>query len=320
MTRALLLYAWIASCAMAPALQPDRAVLRHLFEQALSERRTEYGAADSRTAQAARDLGLFLQRSGDIPSARTALAETVRIDEAAFGKTAPQTLEDAASLASVSPPAQAEPLFRRAAESTDPAVSGPALSSLADLRKEAGDHAGASVYLRRALEKAELADGRDGTITALILNELAMNVDPKEAAGYLERALNIDRSKLGERDPETILTEINLSRVLLAAGRVDEAVAMAREALASAGAALGNDQPETAAAASALAHALQTKGERKEAERLYRQALSIDRNALGGRDSRTKNDARDLAAILRQNGKMAEAAALDAQFNAAPAK
>jgi tetratricopeptide (TPR) repeat protein len=320
MTRAFLLCVWIACGAIARAWQPDRTALRHLFEQALTERRVEYGPTDPQTAQAARDLGLFLQRSGDAASARTALAEAVRIDDVAPGKTAPQTLEDVASLAAVSPPAQAEPLLRRAAESTDPAVSGPALSNLANLRKTAGDHAGAVAYLRRALEKAELADGKDGTIVALILNELAMNVDAKEAIGYLDRALSIDRSKLGERDPETILTEINLSRVLLAAGRVDEAIAMARESLNAAEVVLGTSQPETAAAANALGHALQTKGDRIAAERLYREALSIDRNALGPRDSRTRKDARDLAAILRQNGKAAEAATLDAQFNAAPAK
>ena len=110
-----------------------------------------------------------------------------------------------ASLAAVSPSVQAEPLLRRAAESTDPQIAGPALSSLADIRKAAGDRVGAAVYLRIALDRAEAADGKDGAIVALILSSLAMDVGPAQGAAYLERAVNINRSKLGERsghDPE----------------------------------------------------------------------------------------------------------------------
>lgn len=180
-----------------PAFQPDRAMLRQVYEEALARRRAEYGANDAHTAEAARDLGLFLQRNGDNAGAMRELTETLRVDEIAFGKDAPQTLEDAASLAGVSPPAQAEPLLRRAAESPDPEVSGPALSSLAALRKAVGDRSGAAAYLRRALEKAEIVDGKDGAIVALILKSLATDVDPKQAAQYLERARAIDRARQG---------------------------------------------------------------------------------------------------------------------------
>src|ERR1044071_5938880 len=130
------------------AFQPDRAMLRSLFEEALKRRTEEFGRNDSHTAQASRDLGLFLQRNGDRAAARRVLTETVSIDEAVFGKSATQTLEDVAALAAVSPAALAAPLLQRAAESTDPIVAGPALSSLAELRTAAGDRAGAAVYLR----------------------------------------------------------------------------------------------------------------------------------------------------------------------------
>src|ERR1035438_3614240 len=143
------------AAAMASAFQPDTAMLRRLYEEALSRRQLEYGAADARTAQAARDLGQFALRVGEKPSARRALAEAVRIDEKAFGPAAPQTLEDVATLASLSPPAAAEPLLRRAVESPDATVAGPALTSLAELRKAAGDRAGAAALYRRALEKAD---------------------------------------------------------------------------------------------------------------------------------------------------------------------
>ena len=96
------------------AFQPDVAVVRRVFEEALARRQHEFGSADVRTVQAARDLGLFLRANGDTAGSRRVLTETVRIDDASLGASAPQTLEDAAALASVSPPAVAEPLLRRA--------------------------------------------------------------------------------------------------------------------------------------------------------------------------------------------------------------
>ena len=128
--------------------------------------------SDSRTAQAARDLGLFLRANGDTAAARRALAQALHIDEAALGNSAAQTLDDAASLASVSPPAAAEPLLRRAGESHDPVVAGQALSTLGGLRKSAGDFAGAVECFHRALAKAEQADGPDGATAELLLKIL----------------------------------------------------------------------------------------------------------------------------------------------------
>lgn len=306
--------------ALVHAFQPDRAMLRQMFEEALRRRTQEFGRNDSHTAQASRDLGLFLERNGDKAGARRVLAETVAIDEAVFGGSAAQTLEDAVALAAISPPAVAEPLLRRAAESPDAGVAGPALSSLAELRSAAGDRAGAAAYLRRALEKAEAVDGKDGTIAALILNALALDVEPKEGIVYLERALRIDRAQLGERDPNTILTEVNLSHVLLAVGRVDEALTMARAALAASEAVFGAGQPGTADALAGLARATLAKNDRTEAERLYRQAFRITLAALGPNDARTRRNAKELAALLRQNGKVSEAAALERSVSGPPRK
>jgi hypothetical protein len=245
-------------------------MLRQMFEEALKRRTQEYGRNDSHTAQASRDLGLFLQRNGDRAGARRVMTETVAIDDAVLGKSDPQTLEDVSALAAVSPPAVAAPLLQRAAESPDATVAGPALSTLADLRSAAGDRAGAAVYLRRALEKAEAADGKDGMIVALILNALALDVEPKVGVTYLERALKIDRSLLGERDPATILTEENLSKVLLAAGRVDDSVDMARAALAASEAAIGPNDARTRKCARELAALLRQTGKISEAAALER--------------------------------------------------
>jgi hypothetical protein len=50
----------VFSLFLALALQPDSAMLRQIFEDSLARRQLEFGANDARTAQAGRDLGLFL--------------------------------------------------------------------------------------------------------------------------------------------------------------------------------------------------------------------------------------------------------------------
>jgi tetratricopeptide (TPR) repeat protein len=199
------------------AFQPDMPAIRKLFEDALSRRQQTYGDSDARTAQAARDLGLFLCRSGDASSARRAMANAVRFDEKALGPSAPQTLEDAATLASVSPPAEAESLLQRAAESPDPVVAGPALTTLAGMRKQAGDAASAAAFLRRAVEKADAVD-KNGLTVALILKLLAQVAPPKEALPLLRRALAIDQAKLGPADPQTVEDARKLASLLRVLG------------------------------------------------------------------------------------------------------
>src|SRR2546426_4363546 len=124
-------------------MQPDPAMLRQLYEEEVTRKKLEYGASDSRTAQAARDFGLFLSEHGDAAAAQKVLADVVRLDEAAFGADAKQTLADVAALAAVSPPRQAEPFWRRASESPDPEVAARAFAALGRLRGTTGDEAGA---------------------------------------------------------------------------------------------------------------------------------------------------------------------------------
>jgi hypothetical protein len=199
-----------------------------LFEDALSRCQQAYGDADARTAQAARDLGLFLCRSADKASARRAMANAVRLDEKSLGPNGPQTLEDIATLASVSPRAEAEPLLRRAAESPDPTIAGPALTSLAAMRKAAGDSASAAALLRRAVEKAEAADGKDSVTVALVLNVLAQVVPPKEALPLRQRALAIEEQQLGPQNPQTLQDARKLVSLLRSEGQPDDAARLER--------------------------------------------------------------------------------------------
>jgi tetratricopeptide (TPR) repeat protein len=280
-------------------LQPNPAVLRRLFEEGLQQRRQQYGESDARTAQAARDLGQFLAREGERPAAEVALAEAVRIDEAVFGGDARQTLEDVASMAAVSPPAQAEPLWRRAAGSPDPAVAARSNGALAQLAQATGDGQRAVDFYRRALSGQEAATGNSSAPVAVILNALAQAVGQNEGIPLLERALAIDRQRLGARHPETASTEANLAGMLLNAGRADECIRAIRDAMEIFEESLGPDHPRTATACMILGWALRAKGDRVGAGREYRRAVEIERKAFGPEHPQTLADAQVLEEFLR---------------------
>lgn len=214
---------------MLEAFQPDIVIVRRVFEEALARRQREFGDSDIRTAQAARDLGLFLQSIGDTAGARRALQQAVRIDEKTAGPEAESTLQDLGDLASISPPAAAAPLLLRASKSSDPTVAGPALSALAGIRKAAGDRAGAADLLRQAIVRAEAVDGKDGPMVALVLNSLAAVAEPEEAAAALRRALEIDGKAFGPKHARTMQDVHALANLLRRLGRAGEAAALERE-------------------------------------------------------------------------------------------
>jgi tetratricopeptide (TPR) repeat protein len=275
-------------------------MLRRLYDEARARAERQYGAEDVRTAQAARDLGLFLARQGDASEARAALAEAVRVDEAAVGASAAQTLADVAELAAVSPPSEAVPLWQRAAGAADAGLAARALASLGDVRRAAGDTAGAAALYKRALAKQEAASGANSEAVAVRLNALAVVVEPKDAIPLLERALVIDRRTLGPRHPEAASTEANLAGRLAMTGRVAEAARAAAEALGILQETLGPDHPRCAVTASILADSLAAQNDRARAEKYYRLALAIDERAFGPNDPRTADDRRALNDFLRR--------------------
>jgi tetratricopeptide (TPR) repeat protein len=225
-------------------------MLRPLFEEELARVSARYGPTGVQTAQAARDLGLFLARQGDMPAARAALSQAVRADESAFGPSASQTLVDVAELAAISEAAQAALLWRRAAVFADAATAARALSALGDLRAGAGDRAGAIQYYRRALEREEAVAGGNELRVAARLNTLAILLDWRAAVPLLERAHRIVAGRVGRRRIETASIQINLATRLLAAGSREAALRNAAEAASIFEETLGPDHPRTVASRS----------------------------------------------------------------------
>jgi len=277
--------------------QPDPAMLRRIFEDALARREKQYGTSDARTAQAARDLGMFLAREGDATAARTALTEAVKVDEAVFGPTASQTMADVAGLAAGSKGAEARALWVRASEAAD---AGVAVRALMTLGGSAANRPEAAGLYRKALARQEASTGEGSEPVSVVLNELATVVDAKEGIGLLERALAIDRGVLGPRHPQTATTEVNLAGKLVNVGRWDEGLAAGADALAIFGETLGYEHPRCAVAASIIAYALEKKGEKARAEKMYRMAVAIDEAAYGPKHPQTVADQKALGEFLKR--------------------
>jgi tetratricopeptide (TPR) repeat protein len=260
--------------AAAMFLQPSPAMLRQLFEQELVRCRAEHGESDRLTAQAARDVALFLVRQGATADARGALAEAIRLDEEALGPSHPLTLADVAELAAVSPREQAERLWMRAGRSSDALVAARALAALGQFRENAGDRAAAARFYRNSLAKEEAASRRDSPRVAVRLNTLARVVEAEEAIALLERALFINRSKLGPRHHETATIASNLANLLLGAGKWEEAARLSASALSVFEEAFGRESPRVEVPALILAQALRANGKIGAANEVERRYLS----------------------------------------------
>src|SRR5215475_11181141 len=112
----------VALLAIALAWQPDPTALIPMYKQALEAREKQFGPDDPRVARSASDLGLFLRNQGDLAGAAPYLRRALEIDEKALGEASPLTGADIENLASALPPAEAMPLYQRAAEHKDAAV------------------------------------------------------------------------------------------------------------------------------------------------------------------------------------------------------
>lgn len=232
-------------------LQPDPAMLRRVFEDRVTETRSRYGATDLRTAHAARDLGLFLVKQGDVARATPALTEAIRIH---------RTPEWVADLAAVSDPASAKPLWMEASQSADPSVASRAFAALGLMEETAGRQAEAARLYRMALAKEEISSGKESARVAARLNSLALVVERHEAIPMLRRALRIATAKVGSRRLETASIQLNLAVRLLQSRRWDEARRIASGAASVMAELLGPEHPRTLLANELRARATEALG------------------------------------------------------------
>ncbi|MCW5982895.1 MAG: tetratricopeptide repeat protein [Bryobacteraceae bacterium] len=221
----------------------------------------------TRTEEAARDYGLFLQRIGNREGAARMLRQSLELEE---------TAETLAALAALVPPAEALAYLQRALAIRP---SGDLLLAMAALLEARGDALAAEKRLREALALYEKELGPSHPTTAVALNDLGLTLENREdfqgAEPLYRRALAIQQKAFGSVHPEVGTTLNNLAGVVGASGRLAEAEPLYRRALSVLEQTVGPRHRRVAACAANLAALLAALERPKEAKALYARAASI---------------------------------------------
>jgi len=130
------------------------------------------------------------------------------------------------------------------------------------------------------------------------------------AAPLLQKSESIFQSVLGEDHPESIRLLLEMGELRVAQGKLADAEAVLRDALARARRSLGEDHPTTLSCISDLGATLHYQGHLAEAEALYREALEKRRRVLGQDHPDTLETVNNIAATLYAQGKPADAEAV----------
>ncbi len=176
----------------------------------------------------------------------------------------------------------------------------------------AGQYEQAEPQFRAAFESCGRTFGSDDPRTIAVERRLAVNVwwfDPNRGLELVRRALDHAERALGDDDRETLIARGGLAAALHSRGRLPEAEAAAREALAGWRRVAGDASLEAAQARVALSWALMSACAFTEAEALLRAGLPVLREHLGGDIVHTLPWEMRLVQLLRRASRPGEAAA-----------
>ena len=167
--------------------------------------------------------------------------------------------------------------------------------------------ADARPLVERLLASGAATPGSDGDERLVRLIEQVGATPPSDppgpdAAAWGQQLLRLRRNQWGEDHPKVATTCLLVAAGRLAAGDVDAAISLSREALALQEKALGKDHPEVAASLLVAGDALRCGGRFDEAVAAIERSLSIWTAAAGSGHEATLAAVRSLAAVrLAQN-------------------
>jgi serine/threonine protein kinase/tetratricopeptide (TPR) repeat protein len=173
---------------------------------------------------------------------------------------------------------------------------------------------GNSITAREILDKAskEIDTGlsKDPEVRAHMMYVMADVYDNlglyPQSGSLVRQAVEIQRSVLGPKNPETLRSADLLGTILLEEGNYVEAEKMQRETLAAQRRVLGPEHPDTLHTMSRLAGLLMLQARYEEAEKLYRETLEIERRVFGAEHPDTLNSMTNVAMILSFEGDTGE--------------
>lgn len=136
-----------------------------------------------------------------------------------------------------------------------------------------------------------------------------------EAQRHIERAVDLRRRTLGEKDSSTLTSLSTLAALLDEQGKWGEAAALGSEVLILRRGELGETNPDTLASMDQLAIAYKHLGKYAQAEPLVSKALDLRRQVLGEENPKTLESMNDLATIYEDQNKFAQAEPLLVKAN-----
>ncbi|MFZ0594465.1 MAG: tetratricopeptide repeat protein [Bryobacteraceae bacterium] len=134
-----------------------------------------------------------------------------------------------------------------------------------------------------------------------------------EARKQLERALDVQRRVLGERNPEALRTMDRIARTLYLQGKYPEAETLLGHVLEIQRRVLGVEHPDTLRSMNYLATVYLAQAKYPRAEALHGQTLEIERRVLGPHHPDTLKSMNNLAVDYLEQGKLTQAEALFSQ-------
>jgi predicted ABC-class ATPase len=140
---------------------------------------------------------------------------------------------------------------------------------------------------------------------------LAARGEARTARPLIQRAHDLNRSRLGEDHPDTLRSATSLAFKLWHLGEHERARRLDEDTLARRRRVLGEDHPDTLLSANNLAEDLRQAGEHERARRLDEDTLARCRRVLGEDHPDTLRSANNLAEDLRQAGEHERARRLD---------
>lgn len=217
----------------------------YLYQQAVEDRKAQYGPQHPKVAAALLDLALYLKEQGDQAGAAGALQAMVAISKEPLAR-AEGVLELAALTGVYREVPGALSVLEKAA--VVPAARAVALNNLGTAAEERDPQLAERLY-RAALRayRAASTDAEYGSVLNNLAN-LLLNTDRAAAAEPLcRRALTIFATTLGKEHPRTAAATSNLGDMLAAQGKLAAAETAYKQALEIDIAVHGAAHPDVAA-------------------------------------------------------------------------
>ena len=287
-----------------------------LLEQSLRVRRGALGDRHPDVARSLFELGVSLEKKGELDRAETLLATTLAFQRETLGENHSDVADTLQALGVVRHTkgdyAAAEERYnqalaiRRALVGDQAAPIARTLARLGGVAQSRGDFAGAERLYRETLEMERRAQGPDHPDTLAVQVSVASALHRQgkyeESERHHREVLAARRRVLGPEHPEVAVSLNGLAAMLYDKGDSAAAEPLYRQALAIQRKALGPEHPDVARTLGNLGLALQEKRDWKSAEALYRQALAINRKLFGQEHWTTGTNLNNLGLMFHEKG------------------